>query len=119
VPLNLGDDMAAIDFGSTLALLKTDQCLDQVHFDTRAHSAAQIGAKAVNRCLSDCAAMACYPAAIMIAVALPNHGPAATEDFARELFLACQSAAATPPSGTSVWRLPSRRWANCRPTWPR
>ena len=94
VPLNIGDDMAAVHLGSSLALLKIDQCLDQVHFDLRQHSPAQAGQKAVNRCLSDCAAMACQPAAIMVSVALPKSGPGSGEAAAKELFLACRDAAA-------------------------
>jgi len=109
VPLGVGDDMALVrvrDAGAVL--LKIDQCLDQVHFDLRKHSAAQAGRKAVNRCLSDCAAMACVPAAIMISVALPREGPGSGEVFAKELFLACRDAAAVfdcPLVGgdTSIW----------------
>ena len=125
VPLNVGDDMAAVMVGGrwagargwaaksglsglspqSLVLLKIDQALDQVHFDLREHSATQAGRKAVNRCLSDCAAMACLPAAVMISVALPRE---ASEAFAQELFLACQSAAAAfdcPLVGgdTAIW----------------
>ncbi|MGN6368353.1 MAG: thiamine-phosphate kinase [Phycisphaerae bacterium] len=108
VKLNIGDDMAAVDIAPSLAILKIDQCLDQVHFDLRHHSAAQAGTKAVNRCLSDCAAMACLPAALMISVALPNEGPGSGEEFAKELFLACQAAGAAlncPLVGgdTSIW----------------
>jgi thiamine-monophosphate kinase len=98
VSLNIGDDMAVVSLPSApthmAALLKIDQCLDLVHFDLRKHSATQAGTKAVNRCLSDCAAMACLPAAIMISVALPKEGPGSGEAFAQELFLACQNAAA-------------------------
>jgi thiamine-monophosphate kinase len=94
VPLNIGDDMAAVYSPEGLALLKIDQCLDRVHYDLRQHSATQAGTKAVNRCLSDCAAMACEPAAIMIAVTLPKEGSGSGEAFAKELFLACQKAAA-------------------------
>ena len=82
---------------STLALLKIDQCLDQVHFDLRQHTMTQAGRKAVNRCLSDCAAMACLPAAILISVALPCEGPGgggSGEAAAKELLLACRDAAA-------------------------
>ena len=63
VPLNVGDDMAAVEIGGSPAVLKIDQCLDQVHFDLRKHTSTQAGRKAVNRCLSDCAAMACRPVA--------------------------------------------------------
>src|SRR5271154_5216839 len=79
VKINVGDDMAAVDIGGSPAVLKIDQCLDQVHFDLRQHTAAQAGRKAANRCLSDCAAMACLPAAIMISVALPKDGPGSGE----------------------------------------
>ncbi|MCL2641619.1 MAG: AIR synthase related protein, partial [Phycisphaerales bacterium] len=72
VPLHIGDDMAAVTLDAATALLKIDQCLDTIHFDLCQHTAAQAATKAVNRCLSDCAAMACIPAAIMIAVALPQ-----------------------------------------------
>src|SRR5947207_12628800 len=95
VPLNVGDDMAVLNVGgaSGAVLLKIDQCLDQVHFDLRQHTPAQVGRKAVNRCLSDCAAMACVPAAILISVALPREGPGSGEAAAREMFLACRDAA--------------------------
>jgi thiamine-monophosphate kinase len=111
VPLNVGDDMASVrvgDASAPLALLKIDQCLDQVHFDLRHHTPAQAGRKAVNRCLSDCAAMACRPAAILISVALPREGPGSGEAAAQELFLACRDAAAVfdcPLVGgdTAIW----------------
>jgi len=111
VPVNVGDDMAAVKLpeGSAgLVLLKTDQCLDQVHFDLRQHSPRQAGRKAVNRCLSDCAGMACLPAAIMVSVALPKEGPGSGDAAAKELFLACRDAAAVfdcPLVGgdTAIW----------------
>jgi thiamine-monophosphate kinase len=109
VPLSVGDDMAAVQLPpGNLALLKIDQCLDQVHFDLRQHSPAQAGRKAVNRCLSDCAAMACRPAAILLSVALPRQGPGSGDQAAHEMFLACQQAAAAfdcPIVGgdTSIW----------------
>ena len=112
VPVGIGDDMAGVTVhshggsaGAALALLKIDQALDQVHFDLRRHTPRQAGIKAVNRCLSDCAAMACRPRAILIAVALPQN---ASEEMARELFAGAESAAAAfdcPIVGgdTAVW----------------
>ncbi len=111
VPLGLGDDMAAVELrtaigkSTALALLKIDQCLDGVHFDLTRHTPAQAGRKAVNRCLSDCAAMACQPAAILIAVALPG---TVGEIFARQLFQGGRAAAdvfGCPIVGgdTAVW----------------
>lgn len=91
VPIGVGDDMAAVQLPGALALLKIDQALDRVHFDLTVHTPEQAGIKAVNRCLSDCAAMACLPAAILLAVALP---PSADRDFAAALFKGCQQAAA-------------------------
>ncbi len=113
VPIPVGDDMGAVRLicgpaGEALALLKTDQCLDGVHFDLALHSAAQVGRKAVNRCLSDCAAMACLPAGVMLSVALPREGRGSGEAFAQDLFVACRDAAARfdcPVVGgdTSLW----------------
>ncbi len=112
VPVGIGDDMAGVvlrgtadQSGAALALLKIDQALDQVHFDLREHTPRQAGAKAVNRCLSDCAAMACRPQALLIAVALPH---AASTEMVQELFRGCESAAAAfecPIVGgdTAVW----------------
>jgi len=113
VPLGIGDDMAAVilspdaapDDHASLALLKVDQVLDGVHFDLKVHSPDQVGHKAVNRCLSDCAAMACQPAAIMLSVALPAH---ADGKFAHQLYLGCRDAAAIfdcPIVGgdTAIW----------------
>ena len=92
VPIGIGDDMAGVTLSSrgNLALLKIDQALDQVHFDLAKHSPRQAGIKAVNRCLSDCAAMACRPVAILLSVALPRSADVA---YARDLFLGCQDSA--------------------------
>ncbi len=119
VPLPIGDDMAAVLLSpqsSALStphspLLKIDQALDQLHFDLRLHSPAQAAAKAVNRCLSDCAAMAASPSAIMLSLALPQN---VTDPFAQQLFLAAQAAAALfdcPLVGgdTSIWNHPEGR----------
>ncbi|MGC8539647.1 MAG: thiamine-phosphate kinase [Phycisphaerae bacterium] len=109
VQIGVGDDMAAVTLPggefSNLALLKIDQALDQVHFDLRSHHPAAAGKKAVNRCLSDCAAMACVPTAILISVALPQ---TATTAMMRELFDGCQAAGAAfncPIVGgdTAIW----------------
>src|SRR5689334_9917615 len=82
VPVRPGDD---------LLLVGADQVLDGVHFDSAVHSPRQIGRKAMNRNLSDCAAMACLPAAAVVTAALPR---GTSLDYAKELHLGLQEAAA-------------------------
>ena len=85
-----GDDMAVMQWApGDLLLCAVDQVIDGVHFDSRRHSPRQIGRKVVNRNLSDCAAMACLPAAALACVALPSGGG---EEYARELYLGMREA---------------------------
>ena len=90
VPVPAGDDLAVLDWpGGDLLLVGVDQVLDGVHFDSAVHSPRVIGRKAMNRNLSDCAAMACLPAAAVTTFALPRGvGP----DYARELYLGMKEA---------------------------
>jgi thiamine-monophosphate kinase len=69
-----------------------DQVLDGVHFDSGVHSPREIGAKVMNRNLSDCAAMACLPAAAVATVALPR---GTSMEYAKELYLGMKEAADT------------------------
>ncbi len=71
--VGIGDDLAAMRWpAGDLLLVGVDQVIDGVHFDSSIHSLNQIGRKAVNRNLSDCAAMGCLPVAAVVAVALPR-----------------------------------------------
>jgi len=91
VQIGIGDDLAALKWDAKdLLLAGVDQVLDGVHFDSQFHTPRDIGRKAMNRNLSDCAAMACLPAAALATVALP-HGR--DLQYARELFLGMQHAA--------------------------
>jgi thiamine-monophosphate kinase len=91
VPVPQGDDLAVLKWNAAdLLLVGVDQVLDGVHFDSGIHSPRLIGAKAMNRNLSDCAAMACLPAAAVVSVALPNGGGI---DYAKELYLGLRDAA--------------------------
>lgn len=74
VPVSAGDDLAALRFAAEdgLILVGVDQILDGVHFDARLHEPERIGRKAMNRNLSDCAAMACLPTAAVVTLALPR-----------------------------------------------
>ena len=90
VPLPAGDDMAAIDWpAGELLLVAVDQVLDGVHFDSAIHPPCDIGRKVMNRNLSDCAAMACLPAAALISLALPR---GVGSDYAKEIYLGIQAA---------------------------
>src|SRR5437016_5130026 len=72
-----------------LLLVAVDQVLDGVHFDSSVHSPRAIGRKAMNRNLSDCAAMACLPAAAVVSIAAPR---GAGEEYLKELYLGIKEA---------------------------
>jgi thiamine-monophosphate kinase len=85
-----GDDLAAMRWeAGNLLLIGVDQVLDGVHFDSAIHTAKQIGRKAMNRNLSDCAAMGCQPVAAVATVALPR---GTNIEFAKELYLGMKQA---------------------------
>jgi thiamine-monophosphate kinase len=62
-----------------------------VHFDSTVHSPRAIGAKVMNRNLSDCAAMGCLPAAAVLSAALPR---GVGVEYAKELYLGMKEAGA-------------------------
>ena len=72
VPLGPGDDMASVTCGGEQVLITVDQSLEGVHFILAEHGAQAVGAKAMNRNLSDVAAMAALPVAAVAAIALPK-----------------------------------------------
>jgi thiamine-monophosphate kinase len=85
-----GDDLAVLNWpAEDLLLVGVDQVLDGVHFDSAVHSPRQIGAKVMNRNLSDCAAMACLPAAAVVSAALPK---GTSLEYAKELYLGMKEA---------------------------
>lgn len=90
VQVPAGDDLAVLTWKpGELVLVGTDQVLDGVHFDSSVHSPRAIGRKVMNRNLSDCAAMACLPAAAVATVALPK---GTSMDFCKELYLGMKEA---------------------------
>src|SRR5688572_8693063 len=90
VRLAAGDDLPILKWPpSDLLLVGVDQVLDGVHFDSSVHSPRAIGRKAMNRNLSDCAAMACLPAAALVSVALPRGRGV---KYAKELYLGVKKA---------------------------
>ena len=90
VSVPAGDDLAVLRWpAEDLLIVGVDQVLDGVHFDSAVHSPRQIGAKVMNRNLSDCAAMACLPAAAVVAAALPK---GVGVEYAKELYLGMKEA---------------------------
>src|SRR3954468_12582212 len=86
-----GDDLAVLNWAEeALRPVGCDQVRDGVHFDAAAASPRQVGRKVMNRNLSDCAAMACLPAAAVVTVALPR---AAGAEYVKELYLGLRDAA--------------------------
>jgi thiamine-monophosphate kinase len=92
VPVGIGDDLAVLKWGgsSDLLLVGIDQVLDGVHFDSKIHSPRDIGRKAINRNISDCAAMASLPVAAVASAAMPR---GSSIEFAKDLYLGMKSAA--------------------------
>src|SRR4051794_41488820 len=91
VPVPAGDDLAVLRWpAGDLLLVGVDQVLDGVHFDSTVHPPRAIGRKVMNRNLSDCAAMACLPAAAVTTVALPT---GIGVEYAKELYLGLREAA--------------------------
>src|SRR5437762_12868321 len=86
-----GDDLAILKWPEEeLLLVGVDQVIDGVHFDSTKHSPLAIGRKVMNRNLSDCAAMACLPAAAVATVALPRERDM---EYAKQLFAGIRKAA--------------------------
>jgi thiamine-monophosphate kinase len=109
VRLGSGDDLAVLNWpAGELLVAGVDQVLDTVHFDSRIHGPRDIGRKAMNRNLSDCAAMACLPAAALATVALPI---GVGMEYAKELYLGMEGAAnkfncAIIGGDTGAWKFP-------------
>lgn len=73
VLVGIGDDGAVLSCESQQQqVVVTDLLLDRVHFDLRTTSASLVGRKAIAVNLSDLAAMACWPTAAFISIAIPR-----------------------------------------------
>ena len=73
VVTGIGDDGAVLNCETeTRQVVVIDMLLDQVHFDLRSISPNLAGRKAVAVNLSDLAAMACWPTAAFVSVAVPK-----------------------------------------------
>lgn len=73
VDVGIGDDGAVLNCADERQqIVVTDMLLDQVHFDLKSTSPRLAGRKAVAVNLSDLAAMACWPTAAFISIAVPR-----------------------------------------------
>jgi len=73
VPIHIGDDMGCLTLpGGQSILLSSDMLLDGTHFECGTHNLADIAHKAVCCCLSDAAAMAVQPLALLVSLAIPH-----------------------------------------------
>jgi thiamine-monophosphate kinase len=92
VRIPAGDDLAVLKWpADDLLLVGVDQVLEGVHFDSSIHPPRAIGRKAMNRNISDCAAMGCWPAAAVVSFALPRD---AGLNYAKQLYHGLRVAAA-------------------------
>lgn len=84
------DDLGILKFDPTdLVLVGIDQVLDGVHFNSATDAPELIGRKAMNRNLSDCAAMACLPTAAVVSVAVQK---GTDVEFLKRLYLGMKEA---------------------------
>ncbi len=109
VSIGPGDDAAALDFpAASRCLISTDMLLDGACFRLEDAGPYRIGRKAVSVNLSDIAAMAGVPLAIVIAVGLPR---SSGMELAQELFRGMEDAAnensvAIIGGDTNTWQGP-------------
>ncbi|MEM8874168.1 MAG: thiamine-phosphate kinase [Planctomycetota bacterium] len=90
VPMPAGDDLAGIAVPSGMLLAGSDQVLEGVHFE-KWTDPVLVGRKAMNRNLSDVAAMGALPHAAIVTAALPTgYGL----ENAKQLYLGLEAAAA-------------------------
>ncbi|MGC9454560.1 MAG: thiamine-phosphate kinase [Phycisphaerae bacterium] len=88
VPVGPGDDCAVVGLGGERLVVTTDQLLSGVHF-TEDVQPKLIGRKAMNRSLSDVAAMAAVPVCAVATIAAP---PGFPHESAAEIYMGLRQA---------------------------
>jgi thiamine-monophosphate kinase len=81
--LGIGDDAAVVEVGPRRGVvLKSDMCIENVHFNRRLHPPLSVGHRALTRPLSDLAAMGAVPRFALVSLALSRSTPPGwTEGF--------------------------------------
>ena len=72
VQASAGDDLAVLEWPGGLVLMGVDPVLDGVHMDLAVHGPGAAGRKAMNRNLSDVAAMGGVPVAATLSIVAPK-----------------------------------------------
>lgn len=111
VKLGIGDDAAVLAADGNDIVVTTDSMMDGVHFEIDKVDARRIGQKLVGINLSDLAAMAARPEAILLSLCLPTTEEANTELLAAEIYEGVCTAAerhgvALAGGDTNCWRAP-------------
>lgn len=87
----IGDDGAVIQDGrGSRQIVVTDMLLDQVHFDLKTTPPRLVGQKAMLVNLSDLAAMASWPTAAFVSLAMPRRGTGDSDQFLDGLYAGIQ-----------------------------
>jgi len=74
--LGIGDDAAVVDAGPRRGVvLKSDMCIENVHFSRHLHPPPSVGHRALTRPLSDLAAMGAVPRFALVSLALSRRTP--------------------------------------------
>jgi thiamine-monophosphate kinase len=96
----IGDDAAVLDVPSGSHLVaSTDATVEGVHFRREWLSAEEIGARAAPAALSDLAAMAAEPLAMLLALGVPESWQEALGELARGVGLSAERAGCTIAGG--------------------
>ena len=103
-----GDDLAVLDWPGGLVLLGADPVLDGVHLDVAQHGWTAAGRKAMNRNLSDVAAMAATPVAATLSLIVPQGATLADAKTIYEGAEAAGKAAGCPIVGGDFATWPGR-----------
>jgi len=74
--LGIGDDAAVVEVGPHRGVvLKSDMCIENIHFNRRLHPPPSVGHRALARPLSDLAAMGAVPRFALVSLALSRRTP--------------------------------------------
>jgi len=74
--LGIGDDAAVVDVGPQRGVvLKSDMCIETVHFNRRLHPPSSVGHRSLARPLSDLAAMGAVPRFALVSLAISKRTP--------------------------------------------